>query len=372
MLKAGTVEEYLAGRHQAHGGRRSQEVDLADVDLKTLRVANKAGQRADPPEHRHGRARAGQGRGEGRGPDRQDPPAGRAAPGRHPAGEGVHRREAEDLGGRQDGRPARQQGHRRPHRAGGGHAVPAGRHAGGHRAQPARRAEPHERGPDPRDPPRLGARGSSASRPRPRSSGAPTRPRSACCSAWRASAGRPRGCSSGTQAPVLAPAAITRMVHDLKKVAPKGERTTLRRGRHRHARRAGRVGRDPGALPRRCAGSWSTRPRSWPSASWPSAGRSWSSTRPPATNGRTPRRSAKAAEGAGEGGGREPGRGARGGGQAGAGRPARAQGRERRGRGGRRAAARRGAHAGGQGAAARRPDRPVRSRATSRSARSTC
>ena len=86
-------------------------------------------QRADPGRHRHGRARAGQGRGEGRGPDRQDPPAGRAASGRHPAGEGLYRREAEDLGGRQDGRPPRQQGHRRPDRAGGGHAVPAGRHA---------------------------------------------------------------------------------------------------------------------------------------------------------------------------------------------------------------------------------------------------
>ena len=37
--------------------------------------------------------------------------------------------------GRQDGRPARQQGRDRPHSAGRGHAVPGRRHAGGDRAQ---------------------------------------------------------------------------------------------------------------------------------------------------------------------------------------------------------------------------------------------
>ena len=45
-----------------------------------------------------------------------------------------------------------------PHPARRGHAVPRGRHAGRHRAQPARRSVPHERRPDPRDAPRLGAR----------------------------------------------------------------------------------------------------------------------------------------------------------------------------------------------------------------------
>ena len=48
MLKAGTVEEYLAGRHQAHAPASLEDIDLSDVDLKTLRVANKARQRADP------------------------------------------------------------------------------------------------------------------------------------------------------------------------------------------------------------------------------------------------------------------------------------------------------------------------------------
>ena len=60
------------------------------------------------------------------------------------------------LGRRQDGRPARQQGRHRQDPARRGHAVPGRRHAGRHPAEPAGRAEPHERRPDPRDPPGLG------------------------------------------------------------------------------------------------------------------------------------------------------------------------------------------------------------------------
>ena len=41
---------------------------------------------------------------------------------------------------RQDGRPSREQGRHRPHRAGRRHAVPRRRHAGRHPAQPAGRA----------------------------------------------------------------------------------------------------------------------------------------------------------------------------------------------------------------------------------------
>ena len=59
-------------------------------------------------------------------------------------------------GRRQDGRPPRQQGRHLADPARGGHAVPRGRHAGRHRPQPAGRAVPHERRPDPRDPPGLG------------------------------------------------------------------------------------------------------------------------------------------------------------------------------------------------------------------------
>ena len=54
---------------------------------------------------------------------------------------------------RQDGRPPRQQGCRFPHPAGGGYAVPAGRHAARHRAEPAGRTVPYEH--------RTGAGGSS-------------------------------------------------------------------------------------------------------------------------------------------------------------------------------------------------------------------
>ena len=71
-------------------------------------------------------------------------------------GEGLRRHQAAVVGRRQDGRPARQQGRHRPHRAGRGHAVPGGRHAGGHPAESAGRAEPHERRPDSGDAPGLG------------------------------------------------------------------------------------------------------------------------------------------------------------------------------------------------------------------------
>ena len=75
----------------------------------------------------------------------------RAALGRAGDGQGLPRHEAPALRRRQDGRPPRQQGRHRPHRARGGHAVPRGRHAGRRPAQPAGRAQPHERRPDPRD-----------------------------------------------------------------------------------------------------------------------------------------------------------------------------------------------------------------------------
>ena len=80
----------------------------------------------------------------------------RAAARRHEDGQGLRRGEAQAAAGRQDGRPARQQGRHLAHRAVRGHALSRGRHAGRHRAEPARRAEPHECRPDPRDASRLG------------------------------------------------------------------------------------------------------------------------------------------------------------------------------------------------------------------------
>ena len=91
-----------------------------------------------------------------RGEEGEDPPRRRAAAGRHQARQGVRRDEAQAVGRRQDGRPARQQGRHRAHPARRGHAVSAGRNAGRDRAEPARRAVAYERRPDPRDPPRVG------------------------------------------------------------------------------------------------------------------------------------------------------------------------------------------------------------------------
>ena len=57
-----------------------------------------------------------------------------------------------------------------PRSAGGGHAVPAGRHAGGHRPEPARRAVPHEHRADPGDAPGAGVGSTWAARSSTRSS----------------------------------------------------------------------------------------------------------------------------------------------------------------------------------------------------------
>ena len=83
----------------------------------------------------------------------------RRAPQRRAAdGQGLRGRQAGDLGGRQDGRPARQQGRDRQDPAPGRHALPGRRHAGPNPAQPAGRSQPYERGPDSRDAPGLGRR----------------------------------------------------------------------------------------------------------------------------------------------------------------------------------------------------------------------
>ena len=64
--------------------------------------------------------------------------------------------EAQDLRGRQDGRPSRQQGRRLPDHAGRGHALPRRRAADRDPAQPDRRALADERRPGARDAPRMG------------------------------------------------------------------------------------------------------------------------------------------------------------------------------------------------------------------------
>ena len=61
----------------------------------------------------------------------------RAAARRDEDGQGLRRGETQTAAGRQDGRPARQQGRHLAHHADRGHAVSRRRHAGRHRAEPA-------------------------------------------------------------------------------------------------------------------------------------------------------------------------------------------------------------------------------------------
>src|SRR5205085_378089 len=146
-------EGFVAQGATRHGGRGHRREDLL---AHRGPGGGEGPRRADRRGARRRHRRARQDRGEVRGSDRQDPAAGRAPAGRDPARQGICGGEAQDLRGRQDGGSPREQGHHRADRARGGHAVPPGRYAGGHRAQSARGALPDERGPDSRDPPRLG------------------------------------------------------------------------------------------------------------------------------------------------------------------------------------------------------------------------
>ena len=130
MLKAGTVEEYRFRPARSSRRRSLDEIDLATVDLKTLRVESEGCQRAHPRHHRRRRRRE-RARIEEKAEERIDRilQPDELPPGVIQLVKVYLRREAEDLGGRQDGRPPRQQGYRGAHRSRGGHAVPPGRHA---------------------------------------------------------------------------------------------------------------------------------------------------------------------------------------------------------------------------------------------------
>ena len=148
--------------HAARQGRQDHPRGAAGADPQ--RDPAPVARREGAARHRGGRLqedrlpRRGAAPGQ-RGAHRAAAEGRRAAARRHQDGQGLRRHEAQAPGGRQDGRPPRQQGRHlaRPRR--GGHAVHAGRHAGGDRLEPARRAEPHERRPDPRDPPGVGRQG---------------------------------------------------------------------------------------------------------------------------------------------------------------------------------------------------------------------
>ena len=152
-------------------------------------------------------------------------------PGRHQAGQGLRRHEAQAPGRRQDGRTPRQQGRDLADPARGGHAVPPGRDAGRDRAQPARRAEPHERRPDPGDAPGLGRHGAG---PQVRDAGVRRRAR----------AGHQGAAARGRAAGVGQDAALRR--HDRRGVRAEGDR-----GLHLHAEALAPGGRqDPRPLDR--------------------------------------------------------------------------------------------------------------------------
>ncbi len=155
MLKRGTVEPYMDESTKL-GARNLEKVDLGDVDLTTLKV-----QDADVNQRIRRVINAAKSRIERIRekteeqidkvfqPDELSPGVVQLVK--------VYLAEKRKISvGDKNGRTPRQQGHHRAHRAGGGHAVPSGWHAGRDRAQSARRPEPHERGADPRDAPRLG------------------------------------------------------------------------------------------------------------------------------------------------------------------------------------------------------------------------
>jgi len=132
-----------------------ESVKARDLKRK-VEGSGSAAQRADRRDRRDDLApdlRAGK---DHRGKDRQAEERRRAAAGRDQAGEGLHRHEAQAVGGRQDGRAAWQQGRDRQDRPRGRHALSAGRDAGRNRAQPAGRSLAHERRPDPGDSPGMG------------------------------------------------------------------------------------------------------------------------------------------------------------------------------------------------------------------------
>ncbi len=198
MLKAGTVEELVAAGTRLTRQQLDQ-IDLAEADLKTLRVVNKtANERIRATIEAAGRARA---KVEEKSEDQIDkilqpdelPPGviqlvkvylaekrkisvGDKMAGRH-GNKGIVARivPEEDMPFLPDGTPV--------------DIV----------LNPARRAEPHERGADPGDPPRVVRPDPRVQGQDARSSGAPTRARSVCCCGCRGWPGPPRRCTWRTR-----------------------------------------------------------------------------------------------------------------------------------------------------------------------------
>ena len=119
-----TNKRLLSQGHRADA-RAHREDEIARPEAHAPGQQGPAAQRADRRNRRDDLA-PDRGAGEDhRREDRQAAQGRRAAARRDQAGEGLHRHEAQAFGGRQDGRPPRQQGRDRAHPAGRGHAVPA-------------------------------------------------------------------------------------------------------------------------------------------------------------------------------------------------------------------------------------------------------
>ena len=133
-----------------------------------------------------------------------------------------------------------------------------------------------------------------------------------------------RACGSGTRRRRSAPAAITRLVQDLKKVAPNGRAHHAGRGRHRHAGRPGRVGRDQGVCQPGAAAFLVEAAKELAERELAQRRQEVEFHKAAGRGRRTPKAVGKALKELEKAAGRDAGRSARGGGQAGAGRPARA------------------------------------------------
>ena len=148
-----------AGRRPRHRSLAEQAHEYFDVQKNIERGRPQPGAEGGPGEAVQAGVAGGRGGHRRPRPQAQLHEARRRAPQRRAAdGQGLHRRQAGDFRGRQDGRPPRQQGRDLQDPAPRGHALPGRRHADPDHAQSAGRAQPHERGPDPGDAPRLGRR----------------------------------------------------------------------------------------------------------------------------------------------------------------------------------------------------------------------
>ena len=133
---------HAQGRDRAHRRGEADPRDLQGEGARGSRYLAQGASRRGRQGHRRQDLLAGRGR--------------RSVPGSQRAGARLRGHQAQDLRGRQAGRPARQQGRDLQDRARRGHADARGRHPRRHHSQSAGRAFAHEHRPGARDASRLG------------------------------------------------------------------------------------------------------------------------------------------------------------------------------------------------------------------------